>query len=126
MEGYNVKVINSTKELTPREKIRVKDFSNATSIDDATMSEGKIVIPYGYHVTLSVHNEKSDNKDYTKCVVVDANGNKYVTGSESFITTLDEIVEEMLDAGESDFEIEIYRKDSKNYKGKQFLTCSIV
>ena len=25
MEGYTVKVINSTKELTPREKIRVKD-----------------------------------------------------------------------------------------------------
>lgn len=126
MEGYSVKVINSTKELTPREKIRVKDFSNATSIDDATMSEGKIVITYGYHVILSVHNEKSGNKDYIKCVVVDDNGNKFITGSESFITTLDEIVDEMLDAGESDFEIEIYRKDSKNYKGKQFLTCSIV
>jgi hypothetical protein len=27
---------------------------------------------------------------------------------------------------EEQFSIEVYKKDSKNYKGKQFLTCSIV
>lgn len=125
MEGYNVSVIRSTKELTPREKIRVKDFSNAVSLDEATKA-GKIVIDYGFHVVLGVHNEKSDNQDYTKTVLVDTNGTKYVTGSEAFLTTLEQIVDEMIDAGESDFEIEVYKKDSKNYKGKQFLTCSIV
>ena len=125
MEGYNVSVIRATKELTPREKIRVKDFSNAVSLDEAT-KDGKITIAYDYHVVLAVHNEKSDNKDYYKVVLVDGDGTKYVTGSEAFLTTLEQIVDEMIDAGESDFELEIYRKDSKNYKGKQFLTCSIV
>ena len=125
MEGYNVSVIRATKELTPREKIRVKDFSNAVSLDEAT-KDGKITITYDYHVVLAVHNEKSDNKDYYKVVLVDGDGTKYVTGSEAFLTTLEQIVDEMIDAGESDFELEIYRKDSKNYKGKQFLTCSIV
>nr|DAV56661.1 MAG TPA: hypothetical protein [Caudoviricetes sp.] len=37
-----------------------------------------------------------------------------------------EIVDEMSAAGETDYELEVYRMDSKNYKGKQFITCSIV
>ena len=49
-----------------------------------------------------------------------------MTGSKSFMTSLEGIVDEMADAGETDFEIEVYRKDSKNYTGKQFLTCTIV
>ena len=74
-----------------------------------------------------VHNEKSDNKDYSKIVVVDKGGTKYVTGSESFGTSLSDIVDEMVDAGEGEnITVEVYRKDSKNYKGKQFITCSIV
>lgn len=127
MEGYNVEIVHSTKELTVREKIRIKDLSNAIQLDDATQQEGNIVIDFDYYVILKVHNEFSkDDKDYNKYVIVDKNGNKFVTGSESFMTSLEGIVDEMADAGETDFEIEVYRKDSKNYTGKQFLTCTIV
>ena len=42
------------------------------------------------------------------------------------ITALEEIIEEMQDAGETDIQIEVYRKPSKNYKGKDFITCSII
>lgn len=127
MEGYKVEIAHSTKELTVREKIRIKDLSNAIQLDDATQQEGNIVIDFDYYVILKVHNEFSkDDKDYNKYVIVDKSGNKFVTGSESFMTSLEEIVDEMADAGETDFEIEVYRKDSKNYTGKQFLTCTIV
>lgn len=127
MEGYKVEIAHSTKELTVREKIRIKDLSNDIQLDDATQQEGNIVIDFDYYVILKVHNEFSkDDKDYNKYVIVDKSGNKFVTGSESFMTSLEGIVDEMADAGETDFEIEVYRKDSKNYTGKQFLTCTIV
>lgn len=126
MEGYSVKIRETSKELTPKERVAIKDTSNAVSLDEAT-TEGPITIDYAYHVVLDVHNEKSDNKDYTKIIVVDKGGNKFVTGSESFRTALIEIVEEMSDAGcEDEITVEVYRKDSKNYKGKQFITCSLV
>lgn len=127
MEGYKVEIAHSTKELTVREKIRIKDLSNAIQLDDATQQEGNIVIDFDYYVILNVHNEFSkEDKDYNKYVIVDKSGNKFVTGSDSFMTSLVGIVDEMADAGETDFEIEVYRKDSKNYTGKQFLTCTIV
>ena len=127
MEGYSVKIRETSKELSAKERIAIKDTSNAISIDEVTATEGSIVIQYDFHVILDIHNEKSDNKDYTKIVVMDKGGTKYVTGSESFRTALTDIVDEMVDAGEGDnITIEVYRKDSKNYKGKQFITASIV
>ena len=127
MKGYEVNIVNSTRELSPREKIKLKDLSNSINLDNATQEQGKVVINYDYHVLLNIHNEKSkDRKDYQNVVVVDKDGTKYNTGSESFLTTLDDITGEMLEAGENDFSIEVYRKDSKNYKGKQFITCSVL
>ena len=127
MEGYKVEIVHSTKDLTVREKIRIKDLGNVIKLDDATQQEGNIVIDFDYYVILKVHNEFSkDDKDYNKYVIVDKGGNKFVTGSESFMTSLEGIVDEMAEAGETDFQIEVYRKDSKNYTGKQFLTCTIV
>jgi hypothetical protein len=127
MKGYEVNIVSSTKELSPKEKIKLKDLSNSINLDNATQAEGKVVINYDYHVLLNIHNEKSkDRKDYQNVVVVDKDGTKYNTGSESFLTTLEDITGEMLSAGEEDFSIEVYRKDSKNYKGKQFITCSVL
>lgn len=127
MKGYEVNIVSATRELSPKEKIKLKDLSNAINLDNATQEEGKVVIDYDYHVILEIHNEKSkDRKDYQNVVVVDKDGTKYNTGSESFLTTLEDITGEMLSAGEKDFSIEVYRKDSKNYKGKQFITCSVL
>lgn len=127
MKGYEVNIVSSTRELSPKEKIKLKDLSNSINLDNATQAEGKVVIDYDYHVLLNIHNEKSkDRKDYQNVVVVDKDGTKYNTGSESFLTTLEDITGEMLSAGEEDFSIEVYRKDSKNYKGKQFITCSVL
>ena len=125
MIGYFVKVVECTKDLTAKERVKIKDTTNAIRLDNATQ-DGSIVITYAYHAVLAIHNEKLDDPDYQQYVVVDTAGNKYVTGSESFFTAMTEIVDEMSAAGETDYELEVYRMDSKNYKGKQFITCSIV
>ena len=124
MVGYNVTISSASRQLSARERIAIKDFSNAIPLDEAT-KDGKLVInPVGYAV-LDVHNEKSDNKDYKKFVVIDAAGTKYVTGSENFFDSFMEIMEEM--SGEDEeFSIEVYQMESKNYKGKSFITCSIL
>lgn len=124
MTGYYVKIVNASKELSARDRVAVKDTTNAIALDDAT-KDTPLVIAIDYYVELAVHNEKSEDKDYKKYVVVDKSGNKFVTGSESFFTAMLEIMDEMSDSGE-DFEIQVYRMPSKNYKGKDFLTCSIV
>lgn len=124
MTGYSVKIVNASKELSARDRVAVKDTTNAIALDDAT-KDSPLVIAIDYYVELAIHNEKSEDKDYKKYVVVDKSGNKFVTGSESFFTAMLEIMDEMTDAGE-DFEIQVYRMPSKNYKGKEFLTCSIV
>lgn len=124
MTGYSVKIVNASKELSARDRVAVKDTTNAIALDDAT-KESPLVIAIDYYVELAIHNEKSEDKDYNKYVVVDKSGNKFVTGSKSFFTAMLEIMDEMSDSGE-DFEIQVYRMPSKNYKGKEFLTCSIV
>lgn len=125
MTGYSVKVAECSKDLTAKERVKIKDTTNAIKLDNATQ-DGSIVIAYSYHAVLNIHNEKLVDPDYKQYVVVDTAGNKYVTGSESFFTAMTEIVDEMSAAGETDYELEVYRMDSKNYKGKQFITCSIV
>lgn len=125
MIGYSVKVVECTKDLTAKERVKIKDTTNAIKLDEATQG-GAIVIAYDYHAVLAIHNEKLDDPDYQQYIVVDTAGNKYVTGSESFFRAMTEIVDEMTAAGETGYELEVYRMNSKNYKGKQFITCSIV
>lgn len=129
---YTVKIQHSTKELTARERVKIKDTGNATALDSIVGDNDKLVIGYAYHAILAIHNEKGEDKDYTNVVVVDREGNKFYTGSDSFLKSLTEIVDEMWDAtGKEDgtmeeFDIEVYRRESKNYKGKTFITCSLV
>ena len=129
MNGYKATVRECSKELTVKERIMLKDTSNAESLDlltqEATFNDEKVIINVDYYATLDIHNEKSDNKDYINFIVVDKEGHKYVTGSQSFISSFTDIVDEMTEAGETDIVIEVYRKESKNYKGKDFITCSI-
>lgn len=125
MEGYKVTIKEVSKELTARERIMMKDTSNATKLDEAASGDSPLVIQPSSYAVLGIHNEKSDNIDYDNYIIMDNAGNKFVTGSPSFWTSFKEIWEEM--ANEDDeYSIEVYKKDSKNYKGKQFLTCSIV
>lgn len=124
MTGFEAKIREASKELTAKERVKFKDTTNAIQLDDAT-KENPLVIAPDFYVVLDIHNERSEDKDYVKYIVVDKAGNKFVTGSESFFTAFKSIFEEMGGTDE-DYEIEVYRLPSKNYKGKEFLTCSIV
>lgn len=126
MEGYNVTIKYTSRDLTGKERVRIKDFSGAVQLDTAVTTDTPMVINYDFHAILDVHNEKSrDQKDYEKVVITDKGGTKYVTGSQSFITALEEVLEEMKGVDE-DFGIEVYKLPSKNYQGKTFLTCTVI
>ena len=124
MQGYSVTIKYVSKELSAKERVMIKDTTNAVSLDEVTQG-AKFVFEPDYYAILNVHNEKSEDKDYTKYLIVDKGGNKIVTGSESFFTAFNDIMDEMEGTDET-FEIEAYRLPSKNYKGKEFITCSIV
>ena len=124
MEGYKVTIKETSKELTARERIMLKDTTNAIKLDEACSEDHFIITPVAYAV-LGIHNEKSDNIDYENYIIVDDAGNKYVTGSASFWSAFSEIWEEMAEEDEA-YQIAVYKVESKNYKGKHFITCSIV
>lgn len=124
MEGYSVNIRTVSRNITAKERVMLKDTTNAISLDEATQG-AKFVFEPDYYAILDVHNEKSEDKDYVKYIIVDKAGAKLVTGSESFFTSFISIMDEMADCDE-EFSIEAYRMPSKNYKGKEFITCSIV
>ena len=124
MTGYSVEISELSRELSAKERIALKDTSDATKLDVAC-DEGSVIIEPVAYAVLGIHNEKSDNKDYNNYVIIDKDGQKYVTGSESFWSSFMDIYNEMQGEDES-WSIKAYKLDSKNYKGKKFLTCSII
>lgn len=121
---YSVVISETSKELTAKEKVMFKDVSDAIKLDEATQN-GEVIIHPDYYMVLDIHNSKSDNQDYKNYLVVDTDGTKYVTGSNSFWSSFLNIVSEMLDVDE-EWGVKVHREPSKNYKGKDFITCSVV
>lgn len=127
MEGYKVSIAEVKHEdITPVERIKLKDTSDAAGLDALTVEQGTVVINVTNWAVLKVHNDNaSENKDYTKYVLIDTEGRKYATGSQAFWSAFMDIEDEMADAGIETYSIKVYRKESKNRVGKQFLTCSL-
>ena len=124
MEGYSVKIRTASKDLMHKERVQLKDTTNATGLDQLTQ-DGPVVLDIAFYAILDIHNEKSENKDYSVCVMVDKGGNKFCTSSPSFITTMEDIMADM-DGCDEEWSLEVHRRPSNNYKGKEFLTCSVV
>lgn len=123
---YSVTIKESSKELTAREKLKVTDIQICLPIDQKIDEHnGNLIIKPTDYVLLGVHNEKSDNKDYEVFVVIDINGDMYSTSSKSFKESFMQIFEIMREEKE-EYEICCFKVESKNYKGKSFIKCSIV
>lgn len=121
--GYSVSINQASKELSKQEKIKFKDTSDCVRLDEATKN-GEVIITPDFYAVLDVHNERAQSdKDYRQYVIVDVDGTKYLTGSKNLFDTFIDIYDEM--DGEA-FQIKIYRLPSRNFKGKDFLTCSII
>lgn len=129
MTGYDVKISEASRELSARERISFKDLSNAVSLDSEIHDEAdRVVINPVAYVVLNVHNEHSKKeKDYSKFLVIDRGGTKFVTGSKSFFEAFLSIFKEMAEAApDEEYSVEVYKIPSKNYSGKYFLSCSLV
>ena len=121
---YSVVVAETSKELTAKERIQIKDTTDAIRLDEAT-KENAVMIDVDSYAVLNIHNEKSDDKDYTTYVIVDKDGQRYTTGSPSFWSSFMNIYTEMKDESEP-WAIKAYRLPSKNRAGKDFITCSLI
>lgn len=122
---YKAMVEDASWTMTAREKLRYTDLTDAIQLDEATQS-GDVIIDVDKWAVINIHNEKSDTVDYMKYVIIDKDEQVYVTGSESFWKSFVQIYEVMSDEGETTYSIKVYRRESKNYKGKDFITCRII
>ena len=119
-------IIDSSRELTPLEKVKFKDTNDAVALDMATAEHSITIQPVAW-VKVGIHNEKSDDKDYENYVIVSADGTRYKTGSSSFWNAFMDIwadLQELTDNGEV-WELKVYQSPSKNYAGRNFLTCAV-
>ena len=127
MTNYSVKVVESSKELTKKETVMFKDLSDAVNLSEFIDEQhGAVMIDVESWVELAIHNEKAKEgqyKDYTNYVVVDKNGTRYYTGSESFWNAFNDIWCEMSDSTE-EWSLKVYKKQSKGKK--DFITCSVM
>lgn len=125
MTGYEVKITESSKDLSARQRIALKNFDDMVALDEAVNEESpRLMIDVEAYVVVDVHNEKSDNVNYRKYIFIDETGQKYITGSEPFFTSFKEIWDEMKNEPE-EWSLIVYKRESNNYKGKTFLTCTI-
>ena len=128
--NYSATIVDASRELTAREKVMFKDTQNAISMNDfaeqAKAENAKAIIEnIKDYVHITVHNDKSDDKDYDNYIIVDGNGDKYVTGSQAFWNSFMNIYEEMKNESEP-WSIQLNLIPSKNFKGKNVLTCSLI
>ena len=127
MREFEVKITGSMIELSPRERVSFKSLDVAEPLDSLTENGQTVRVNIGNIVTMSVHNEKAkENKDYNVFILVDKEtGKRYRSGSVSLYNSISDIMEEMQGIDE-DVIVEIYKRESKNYKGKGFLTFYLV
>lgn len=122
--NYNVNIVSCSKDLSAKERVMLKTMTDAVRLDSAT-ADGAIEIMPDFWAELQIHNEKSQDKDYSNYIIVDRSGNKFVTGSSSFWDSFMDISSEM--EGETEeWGIRVFQQPSKNYAGKGFITCAII
>ena len=127
--NYTATITESSREFSAKERVMFKDLGNAESMIDyarAAIEQGaKATIDVADFAVIGIHNEATDDVDYTNYLLIDKSGNKYYTGSESFWNSFKNIYNEMKDSDE-EWGIELNLLPSKNYKGKEILTCSLI
>lgn len=129
---YKSEITFASKELTKREKVMLSDVSSATKFDEVVkgVDDTFEIEPVAYAV-VSIENDKAKGeKQYEVIVILDAAGNKFVTGSQSFREAFIGIWDQMTDNGViaegEEFSIRVYKRPSKNYSGKAFISCALI
>ena len=124
---YKCDIIESSAQLGKVEAVAMMNLADCEGLDTAVNEslDGYVILHPIKWVKLHVLNDKAkDNKEYDVLVIVDADGSRYKTGSASFMNSFFDIYEPL--EGETGWGLKVFGKDSSNYKGKKFLTCSVV
>ena len=119
--NYTVEIVETSRELSKIERVQLKTNA-ATKLEEMcpTTLEGIT----GYAI-VKIHNEMArDNNDYTRMVIFTDNGESYYTGSPTFMDTFLSIFSEM--EGETGWGLDCVKLPSRNYQGKDFLSCKLV
>lgn len=132
-QEYYVEIIRASHELTKREQLKIKDLSGAVKIHAVVNPDKSLVITPAVWAVIHTHNERAkegNNVDYESIVILDADGNKYFSGSaslaESFIEVWNTMTEGTDPANPEPFEVEFFKVESNNRAGQYFLKCGIV
>lgn len=126
MKDYEAKVTITGRDIGVKERIAIKNLNDAKKLMPDEL------IRLTNYAIIEVHNEKAkDEKDYRVCVLCDADGTRRYTSSDSFIRSLDEIVDELSDEKpinewlEEGLDIKVCSSPSKNFSG-DFYTMTLV
>lgn len=115
------------KELTKKEKAMLKDLTDCAVLGtEVETSDCDIIIHPEYYAVLSIHNDALAEPDYEVYVIVDRDGTKYQTGSDSFISSFLDIKDDMQDEDPETWAIKVTLKPSKNRTGKSFLKAVLI
>lgn len=115
------------KELTKKERTMLKDLTDCTVLGTEAEANGcDIIIHPAFYAILSIHNDALAEPDYDVYVIVDRDGTKYQTGSDSFITSFRDIMTDMQDEDPETWAVKATLKPSKNRTGKSFLKAVLI
>ncbi len=126
MEGFTSRIVDSNRNLSKKEQVKLKALDDCVQLDSVvTGHEDSLLIDVDYYAIVEVHNENSKkDKDYTKLIIVDKDGTKYVTGSAPFMSSFKDIMQEMSDSDE-EWQLKAFRRPSANYPDRDFFSCTI-
>ena len=123
---YVVTVTETSRDIKPVDKVRLKDLQGARMVKDIIPKVGDAVAftPEAY-IVVHVTNEYSRNdKEYDQLVILTTEGDRILTGSPSFMDAFKSLWAELEDAifeGER-FEFVMKRGESKG-NDSGYLTC---
>lgn len=128
--SYQATVLECSEELDVVGRIQFKDFADALRISKVMKDNQVRVLEIGEVVRwgrIKVHNESNkSNPDYEVFRFDTADGESYVTSSESAWRSFMEIRDELLDEEESELNrpYRFVKRDSKN-QAEGFLLCQL-
>ena len=116
------------REFTKKELAVIKtSLQSCVDINAATENGNSLVLNVAAYAVIEIENDRSKGeKVYQKIMVVDNDGAMYITGSPSFIENFRSVMEVMDGEDPASWGLEIFQMESRNYKGKNFITCKVV
>ena len=126
----NVKFIYTSKELTPRERLKLKDRADAIQLSEAVdrAENGYIDIYPDIYAELEITgldelDDNGDEKIIKSFMIISKDGVKYTFTSEALWNSFINIGDEM---GDEEFGIRCFKKQSKKNAAYRYLTCTII